>query len=542
MSLRSTSLLRWALRSQAGALAASSGASVVRQVMLLAVPYFVQRAIDDGIRTGDLGTAGLWALAVAVAAAVHCAGLVGWAWWANLADARVGVALRGRLAVHVAALDDGDLNDGDLGRGDLAMRVTRDVDQVRVWVHGLPTWAVIGTTFAVTLPAITALDPVLLYATLAMIPPLVLVNVYYPPRFGRALDTLSDAHADRADAVADLLSASAAVRGLGGEGRLVERHHERSAAVFGATVAAARISATWAALGPMVPRLAVAAGIGFGGFAVLDGTMTVGGLVAFTSWMITITLAVRVSVDRLIDRKQAVVAAGRLTEVLALRPRMPDPDHPAPLPASGELTASGLVAVKGGRVIGPLDLTVRPGELVVLTGPVGSGKSTMLRLLGRREAPQTGSVAYGGVDLTAASSADTAATLVLVPQRPVLVSGTIADNLKLGRDLDQQELLAACRAAALDLPLDTEAGERGGALSGGQVQRLAVARALLGRPPVLLLDDITSALDTDTEARLLAGLRTWAPHTAIVIASHRPAVVEAADRVIDLALAEVAHG
>ncbi|WP_344926151.1 ABC transporter ATP-binding protein, partial [Streptosporangium carneum] len=517
-------------------------AAVVRQIALLSIPWCVQRALDDGVSRADVGVTVSWAMVVLAVAAAQWAGLLGWQWWANLADARVGVSLRHRLARHVAALGDDDLA-GSGGRGDLAMRATRDVDLVRVWVHGLTTWAVIATTFAFVLPTLAVLEPVLLYVTLAMLPPLVLVNVLFPRRFEPALAELSDAHAARADAVADLLTAGGALRGLGGADVLLGRHHAHSARVARATTRAAGISATWSALGPMIPRLAVVAGIGFGGLAVLSGDLTVGGLVAFTSWMVTLTLAVGVAVERFADRGQAVVAARRIGEILALRPATADPADPVPLPGHGTLVCEDVTVLRGERrVLGPVSLSVRPGEVLAVVGPSGSGKSTLLRLLCRRADPSEGTVSYGGTDLRAAACDEVARRLVLVPQRPVLVSGTLADNLRLGRDLDDDELRAACHAAAIDLPLDAEAGERGGALSGGQVKRLALARALLGRPAVLLLDDVTSALDETTERHVLDRLRRWSPETAVVFVTHRAAVADAADRVLDLTGVEVSHG
>ncbi|GAA1009556.1 ABC transporter ATP-binding protein [Acrocarpospora pleiomorpha] len=518
-------LLRGCLSAQRRVLAAAVASAVFRQVALLAIPWCVQRAVDDGITRGDAAATAGWALAVLVVSVAEWVGLLGWQWWANEADARTGVALRARLLRHVATLDDSG------GRGDLAMRAGRDVDQVRAWVHGLTTWAVIGTTFVVVLPVLATLEPVLLVITLLMLPLLVAVNVIFPRRFEPALESLAEAHGARADAVSDLLSA-VPLRGLGGLDVLTRRHHTHSAAVLLRTRRAARISAAWAASGPLVPRLAVVAGLGFGGLAVLSGDLTLGGLVAFTSWMTTVTLAVGVGVERYAERGQASVAARRIAEVLALRPAVADPAKPVALPVRGDLTFRGEEP----------ELTVPPGELVAVTGPTGSGKTRLLRLLGRRADPDGGTVAYGGLDLRQAALGEVARRIVLVSQRPVLVSGTIADNLRLGRDLTDDELRAACAAAAIDLPLDTEVGERGGALSGGQVQRLAVARALLGRPAVLLLDDVTSALDVATERRLLDGVRRWSPGTAVVFVTHRAAVVEAADRVLDLGSVEVPSG
>ncbi|MEV7211849.1 ABC transporter ATP-binding protein [Kitasatospora cineracea] len=538
---RAKALLRGALRPHRATVAAAMTAAAIRQLALLAVPWCVQKALDDGLQQHDGGALARWAGATALAALVQFAGLYGWQYWAGYADAKVGADLRGRLLRHLAGLDRGAL--AARGHGDLAMRATRDTDLVREWVHGLAIWVVLGTTFLTVLPAIGALDPGLLLVTLATLPFLVWVNVHYPRRFAAASADLAAAHGRRADAVADLLQLGTGLRGTGGHRPLVERHHTASAEVTRRTVTAARIEAGWAAVAPLVPRLAVAAGVGLGGLAVLDGRLKIGGLVAFTSWMAIVTLATRVLVDRLLERGQADVAAARIDEALSIAAGVADPAEPVELPAAGALEFAGVLARRDGRtVLGPVELTVAAGEFVALQGATGAGKSTLLRLGVRLDDPDAGTVRYGGTDLRAARLDEVRSRIAYVAQRPVLLSGTVADNLRLGRDLPQPALEDACRTAGLHEQLAampdgyaTELGEGGTALSGGQVQRLAIARALLGDPAVLLLDDATSALDTATEALVLDRLRTWADgRRTLLFATHRTAVLAAADRTVEL--------
>ncbi|WP_405012637.1 ABC transporter ATP-binding protein [Kitasatospora sp. NBC_01539] len=539
---RARALLRGSLRPHRALVAAAMIAAAIRQVALLAVPWCVEKAIDEGLQKHDRHALLTWCAATAVTAAVQFAGLYAWQYCAGYADARVGADLRSRLLRHLAVLDRAAL--GSRGHGDLAMRATRDTDLVREWVHGLAIWVVLGTTFVVVLPALASLDVGLLLVALGTLPFLVWVNLYFPKRFAAASGELSRAHGVRADAVADLLQVGTGLRGTGGHRPLVDRHHTASAEVTARTVDAARIEASWAAIAPFVPRLAVAAGVGIGGLAVLDGRLGIGGLVAFTSWMAIITLATRVLVDRMLERGQADVAAARIDEALSLLPEVaePAPGTARPLPATGALTLTGVRAVRDGRtVLAPLDLTVAHGEFVAVSGATGAGKSTLLRLPVRLDDPATGTVAYGGTDLRTAALDEVRARIAYVAQRPLLLSGTVADNLRLGRDLDDGLLHEACRTAGIHDQLTampdgyaTELGEGGTALSGGQVQRLAIARALLGDPQVLLLDDATSALDTATERLVLDRLRAWAADRTIVFATHRTAVLEAADRTVRL--------
>ncbi|MGW4651184.1 ABC transporter ATP-binding protein [Kitasatospora sp. NPDC004289] len=540
---RARALLRGALRPHRGLVAAAMVAAAIRQLALLAVPWCVQQAIDEGLEKNDSGTLLFWSVATLATTVVQFAGLFGWQFLSAYADCKVGADLRGRLLRHLSSLDRGAL--ASRGHGDLSMRATRDTDLVREWVHGLAIWVVLATTFVVVLPALAVTDVSLLLVALATLPFLVWVNLYFPKRFAAASGELATAHGDRADAVADLLQVGTGLRGTGGHRPLVDRHHLVSAEVKRRTVIAARVEAGWAAAAPFVPRIAVAAGVGIGGLAVLDGSLKKGALLAFISWMAIITLATRVLVDRLLERGQADVAAARIDEALSILPTVvePAPGAAKPLPATGALTLTGVSAVRDGRaILAPLDLTVAHGEFLAVDGATGSGKSTLLRMLVRLDDPATGTVRYGATDLRDVMLDEVRTRIAYVAQRPVLLSGTVADNLRLGRDLPEEALVEACRTAGIHDQLAampdgyaTELGEGGTALSGGQVQRLAIARALLGDPKVLLLDDSTSALDTSTEELVLERLKVWAEDRTVVFCTHRSAVLAAADRVVTLA-------
>ncbi|MCK9875556.1 ABC transporter ATP-binding protein/permease [Frankia sp. Ag45/Mut15] len=533
-------LLRERLRRQRRELTLGALATVVQQGAMLALPWCVQRALDRGITPGSVDETVRWAIPTALVAVAFTLGGIGGLRWSGRAAARVAHGLRASIVERVAAFDRPAL--ARYGRGDLAMRATRDVDLIRLWVQSLSIWIRIAVTIVVVLPAFALLDPLLLVVGIVTIPLVALANAYFPARFDVANDRLSESFGARADAVDDLLTASAAVRGIGGEAQLVRRHHERSAALTEHTMVAARISAAWTSVPPAVPRLAIAAGLGIGGTAALHGDLTIGGLVAFTSWMTTLTLAVTIAVDLLSSRGQARVAATRIAEVLDTAVSADDPTGGEVPPAEGALVAEAITAVRDGRrVLGPLDLRVGPGEFVAVTGPTGSGKTTLARVLCRLEDPETGTVSLGGVDLRRVARVELSARIGLVPQRPLILAGTVADNLRVGREFDLAAMRGATEVAAVDgfvasLPegYDTSLGERGATVSGGQGQRLALARGLLGRPDVLILDDVTAAVDADTEATILRRLRAWAPRAALIVISHRPSVLAAADRVLYL--------
>ncbi|MEU4241668.1 ABC transporter ATP-binding protein [Actinoplanes sp. NPDC026619] len=541
-------LLRWSVRDSRAGLAASWIGGLGYQAGLIALPWCLGRALDQGITGGNRSDLIRWAVAtLAVSVALTAAE---WAmrWWATLAGVRTGNALLMRLAGRVLGWDAATAN--RFTAGDLVVRGTRDVEQITIWLSTVPSLAsgVIG--LIAVLIVVATLDPLLALIGLATLPLLILVNLWYPRRYDRANEALSAAHGARADAVEDLLSASTAVRGLGGETVLVERHHEASRTVRDRTLALARVAAGWSAHAPFVPWLATAAGVAVGGLAVLDGRFSVGGLVAFASWMALLGRQVMMLTLRFNQLGDAWTAAGRIGVVLDAAPTLADPAEPLPI-AGGPLRTNAVTVHPPGRE--PLtlpDVTVEPGEFVAITGAVGTGKSTLLRLFARLADPATGQVTLGANDLHKHAIDDVRAEITLVGQRPLLLSGTIAENLRLGRDgVTDEQMRDACRRAAIlghieSLPdgFGTELGERGSTVSGGQAQRLALARGLLRGSRILLLDDVTSAVDAATEQHLLDGLRESG--TTIVFATSRPAVAARADRVVDLGVhdGELVHG
>ncbi|MET7400206.1 ABC transporter ATP-binding protein [Dactylosporangium sp. NPDC005572] len=539
-------VLRWALRRSARGVGASWVGGLGYQTGLILLPWCLGRALDAGITTGDRRALLLWAGAALAVSAGLTGAEFAMRWWSTLAAVRTGNALLLRLAGRVLGWDATTAH--RFSAGDLVVRATRDVETVVVWLSTVPSLASGLLGFVAVIAVVATLDPLLALVGLATVPLLVVVNLWYPRRYERANAALSAAHGARADAVEDLLSASTAVRGLGGETVLVERHHAASATVRDRTLALARVAAAWSAHAPFVPWLATAVGVAAGGLAVLDGRFSVGGLVAFASWMMLLGRQVMMLTFRFNQLGDAWTAAGRIGAVLDAAPALKDPADPVKLSTTGALRAEDLTVETEGRTLRLPRLAVEPGEFVAVTGAVGTGKSTLLRLLARLADPATGRVTYGGTDLRDAALDDVRAAVTLVPQRPLLLSGTIEDNLRLGRArISDADLREACRVAAIldfveSLPggFGTEMGERGSAVSGGQLQRLALARGLLRGARVLLLDDVTSAVDGATERRILDGLRGLG--VTIVFATSRPAVVAAADRVVDLENTEETAG
>ena len=283
--------------------------------------------------------------------------------------------------------------------------------------------------------------------------------------------------------------------------------------------------------------------------AMRSGSFTVGDLGLVTSYAAALSAVPQWIAGLLARRTQAAVNLGRLAPLLperdplGLTSRLPVDDRSAVTEPLDVLEIRGLtVAHPGtGRGVVDVDLTVRRGEVVAVTGPVGSGKSTLLAgvlgLVGR----DAGTITWNGRTIDDPSTVLTPPRAAYVPQVPRLFSESLEANVRLGADaVSPEDVAAAVEAAALadDVALftdglDTRIGPRGTRLSGGQVLRAATARALVRRPDLLLVDDVSSALDGDTEERLWRGVLR--PGATVLVVTHRPQVLAAADRVLHLA-------
>ena len=282
-----------------------------------------------------------------------------------------------------------------------------------------------------------------------------------------------------------------------------------------------------------------------GGKAVIAGSMSGGELSAFIFYAVVVAGSVGAVSEVVGDLQRAAGAAERLIQLLATAPEIAAPPQPVALPpARGEVSFEQVSfrypTRRESKALDDFSLTVRPGETVALVGPSGAGKTTVFQLLLRFYDPDDGVIRIDGVGLRDADPADIRARIGLVPQEPVIFSGSVIDNIRYGRpDATEAEVAAAADAAAAaefiaDLPqgMETELGERGVRLSGGQRQRVAIARAILRDPALLLLDEATSSLDAESERLVQVALdRLMTDRTTIVIA-HRLATVLKADRIV----------
>jgi ATP-binding cassette subfamily B protein len=283
-----------------------------------------------------------------------------------------------------------------------------------------------------------------------------------------------------------------------------------------------------------------------GAIGVAEGTISGGTIFAFVVTAGIVAGAFGALTEVYGDLLRGAGAASRLSELLYEQPKITAPDRPLalPSPGRGKLAFEGVTFRYPTRLeVAALDdfsLTIEPGETVAIVGPSGAGKSTLFQLAERFYDPQSGTIKFDGVPITAVDPADLRRRMALVPQEGVLFAASARDNLRYGNwDASDEAIWAAASAANAEtflreLPdgLETYLGEGGARLSGGQRQRIAIARAVLRDAPVLLLDEATSALDAESERLVQDALdRLMQTRTTLVIA-HRLATVRNADRIV----------
>jgi ATP-binding cassette, subfamily B, multidrug efflux pump len=279
----------------------------------------------------------------------------------------------------------------------------------------------------------------------------------------------------------------------------------------------------------------------FGGHLINDGSMQVGALTAFLSYLMQVLMAVMMSTFMLMMIPRAEVCADRIQEVLDTEPSVEPPKAPVlNLIQHGhlELRDTGF-RYPGAEepVLCNINLVARPGEVTAIIGSTGAGKTTLLNLIPRLFDATEGEVLVGGVDVKELAPDALAKAIAIVPQKPYLFSGTIASNLKYGRpDATDEELWHALRIAQANFVTDLDApiSQGGTNVSGGQRQRLAIARALVHQPDIYLFDDSFSALDYATDAALRAALANETEDATVVIVAQRVGTIRGADRIIVL--------
>ncbi len=420
-------------------------------------------------------------------------------------------------------------------------RITNDVAQVQEFINGIMRIMVkapITCIGAVALIMVqTPRQAPVMAAVLLVVSGLVLANMGIGyPRFGtvqRRIDGLNGV-------AREFLSSVRVVKAFRAEEEETEKFAEASLALARANTAALRTVAVFSPLINLTVNFGIVLLLWISG----DGEgREIGRLMASVNYMTQVLFAVTMIANTLNTAVRAAASAERIKEVLDERPAQELPERPLRPRIVGDIRFEKVSFAYGGagkEALHDMDIHIRSGETIGIIGATGSGKSTLVNLVPRFYDVTAGRILIDGCDVTQIDPAHLRAAIGVVPQKALLFTGTIRENLRWGReDAGEEELQAAARTACAEEFIkgsgqgyDTLLGQGGVNLSGGQKQRLSIARALVRSPQILILDDCTSALDAQTEAQVLSGLRSAVGRMTVLLVSQRISTVMGADRIL----------
>ena len=538
-------LLRAYLRPYRAALAALVVLQLVQSLATLFLPTLNADIIDYGVITGDthyiLRTGGIM-LAVTVVQILAAVGAVYF-------GARTAMAL-GRDVRHAVFQRVQDFSAREVGRfgtPSLITRTTNDVQQVQML-------AVLSFTLLVSAPImcvggiILALnqDVPLSSLLLVAVPALGVIVILIIRRMRPLFRVMQDRIDNISRVLREQISGVRVVRAFVRDGQERDRFQGANTELFGVSLSVGRLIALMFPSVMLVLNLSSIAVLWFGGHLVADGGMQIGALTAFLSYLLQILMSVMMATFVFMQVPRAEVCAERIMEVLDTEPDLAAPERPVTtLARHGHLELRGAEFRYPGAekpVLSDISLVARPGEVTAVIGGTGSGKTALVSLIPRLMDVTGGAVLVNGVDVRELDPAVLSKVIGLVPQKPYLFSGTVASNLRYGNqdatDADLWHALETAQGADFVAQmaggLDARIAQGGTNVSGGQRQRLAIARALVHKPEIYLFDDSFSALDYATDARLRAALAAETARATVIIVAQRVSTIRAADQIIVL--------
>lgn len=517
--------------------------SLVATGLTLAQPWISKLMIDEALLKRD------WPMLVRIAGLMVGATVGGFAVNALVSYRYVSLSaqmlfdMRVALLRHLQRLSPRFY--GSFRLGDLMSRLNSDVSDVQR-VAGDTLLSVLSNLlfFTGSVAMMLWLDWKLFLVGTVLVPFAVLSFLHFQRRMTDLTRQMRERGADIGSLLADTILGMRTVNALGAEAHEADRFARANSGFVATMLRMQTTSFLTGALPGTIVTASSAAVILYGGKQIIDGTMTVGALVAFITYHGRLLAPVQALMGLTASLATARVALARIFELFDTAPEVVEAEKPWPLPLISREIRLENVTMHHGRapVLDNASLAIPAGSLTAILGPSGAGKSTLADLLVRFLDPVSGSVTIDGTDLRELSLTDLRARVLLVDQAPFLFNASIAENIAFARpEATIEQVTAAASAAGLDpliarLPqgLATRTGERGLALSAGERHRIAIARALLRQPDVLILDEPTAALDEETERVVALGLRRALPDATLIVITHKPALAEMADHVIRL--------
>ncbi|MFI6521581.1 ABC transporter ATP-binding protein [Spirillospora sp. NPDC050679] len=433
--------------------------------------------------------------------------------------------------------------------GQLLSNANADVEAS--WAPIAPLPMAVGVVFMLVIAAVSIVltDVTVAVVGFLVFPAIALLNVVYQRKLAPVATRAQQLRAEVSEVAHESFEGGLVVKTLGREQAETERFAAAADALRDANIKVGRVRGLFDPVLEALPSLGVLAVLLIGSMRLRSGAMSAGDLVNVAYLFTLLAWPIRALGWVLAEVPRSVVGWRRVRGVLDAGGSLP---YGAAEPAGDAAASLEVRAVRfgyepadgdePGDVLREVSFSAGPGRTIALVGPTGAGKSTLTSLLVRLVDPAEGAVLLDGVDVRDLRRGGVAETAALVPQQTFLFDDTVRGNITLGADLPDERVWEALRLAQADgfvaaLPggLDTQVGERGATLSGGQRQRLALARALVRRPRLLVLDDATSAVDPQVEARILAALREGRGGGAtVIVVAYRKATIALADEVVYL--------
>jgi ATP-binding cassette subfamily B multidrug efflux pump len=536
-------LLRTYLRPYTREVAIVVVLTTVSAIANLYLPNLNADIINNGVVKGDINY--IWRTGAIMLGITLVLGIIAIVavYWSSLASMGIGRDIRAAVFERVQSFSAREMN--HLGTPTLITRNTNDVQQIQLFMQIALTILVSAPIMAVGGVVMALREDVQLSALLIVIIPVMAAILGVMLVKAVPLFRSMQVKIDRINQV--LREQITGIRVIRAFIRTSYEQQRFETANADLTSTALRVNRIFVLAMPAlmgIMNLSTVAVLWFGGRLVDNGQMPIGNLTAFLMYLLQILFAVMMAVAMVILVPRAEASSGRIEEVMNTEPSIADPMVPVRPPSM-----TGLVEFRGvsfgypggeHAVLSDLSFVLRPGETIAIIGGTGSGKTTLLNLIPRFFDVTAGEVLVDEVDVRRQALEGLWSSIGLVPQRAYLFSGTIAENLRFGRDdATDEELWHALEVAqardfvdAMPGQLEAPIDQGGTNVSGGQRQRLAIARALVKRPVVYLFDDCFSALDAGTDARLRAALDLETRNATVVIVAQRVSTIMHADRIV----------
>lgn len=538
-------IIRTYLRPYAGLVGLVVLLQLVQVAASLYLPTLNASIIDRGVATGDTGFIWNTGLVMLAVSSVQIAAQIGATWFGAKAALSFGRDLRDAIFQRVLSFSTRELN--HFGAPSLITRTTNDVQQVQqlvlmtaLMIVNAPIMMVGGIVMAVREdPGLSWLIAVTVGAMAVILTAIILQTMPLFKLMQGRIDTLNRV-------LREQLSGLRVIRAFVREPQETARFASANAELTDTSLRVGRRMMTLFPTVMFIMNAASVAVVWFGGLRVDSGELQVGQLIAFMQYLMQILMAVMMSTMLLMMAPRASVCAGRIAEVLDTDSTVVPPTRPVDhVDVRGHLAFEAVEFSYPGAevpVLSGITFSVRPGETTAIVGSTGSGKSTLVNLVPRLFDATGGRVLVDGVDVRDLDPDTLWAQVGLVPQKPYLFSGTVASNLRYGNpaatDADLWHALEVAQARdfveGMDGRLEASIAQGGTNVSGGQRQRLSIARALVRRPNIYVFDDSFSALDVATDARLRAALEGETAEAAVLVVAQRVSTIRQADQIVVL--------